>query len=312
MTSGRISRQVAMVVGLASLLSCSHLPSNASDTEPTLAQARQATYRGLADVPETVTLRDGVWEGEPYVVGGASRPRVVLAEPFHVMGDLDDDGHDETVVLLSFSGGGSGEFVYFAVLDAKEGRVHNTATTPLGDRVKVVEAEVQGSTLRARLLQAGPNDAACCPGDLITRAWRLDPEQGLQPVAIDADTQRLTPDALSATTWRLRAWAFNEPVQGEVVPTLQVEGDRIGGFGGCNRYFASVKGGKQPGDLEIGPVGATRMACPDPGMAIEDRFLAVLSKVTKFTFLGGQLALSYTDDQGAGTLLFERTSTEKE
>jgi heat shock protein HslJ len=104
---------------------------------------------------------------------------------------------------------------------------------------------------------------------------------------------------------------LNEPVQGEVMPTLQVEGDRVAGFAGCNRYFASVKVGKQPGDLEFGPVGATRMACPDPGMAIEDRFLVALSKVTKFTFLGGELALTYVDDNGVGTLLFERAPAEK-
>jgi len=306
-----LSCRFVVAIGFAALWSCAQPVANAGSAAPTLAQARQATYQGLEGAPDTFAMRDGVWEGAPYMAGGAARPRVVLAEPFHISGDLDGDGQEEAVVLLSYLGGGSGEFVYFAVLAGKSAGLQNIATVPLGDRVEVVEAAIENGILRARLLQAGSSDAACCPGELVSRAWRLDTQHGLQRVTVDEAAQRLTLDVLGGYTWRLRAWAFTEPLLGEVVPTLQVNGDRLVGFAGCNRYFAAANSGKQAGDLEIGAVGATRMACPEPATAVEDRFLALLGKVSKFSFLGGQLALTYIGDDGAGTMLFERTAAEQ-
>ena len=51
-------------------------------------------------------------------------------------------------------------------------------------------------------------------------------------------------------------------------------GGELAGNGGCNRFFGRYK---ITGDaIEIGPLGATRMACPEPAMALEARFLAAL------------------------------------
>ncbi|MDH4030864.1 MAG: hypothetical protein OEU49_08450, partial [Chromatiales bacterium] len=49
-------------------------PSTAAVTATDSADAANATYLGIYDEP--VTLRDGVFEGRPFVEGGASRPRV--------------------------------------------------------------------------------------------------------------------------------------------------------------------------------------------------------------------------------------------
>ena len=51
-------------------------------------------------------------------------------------------------------------------------------------------------------------------------------------------------------------------------------GGELAGNGGCNRFFGRYK---ITGDaIEIGPLGATKMACPEPAMALETRFLAAL------------------------------------
>lgn len=60
---------------------------------------RNIEYRGIYD--NAVTLRDGVYEGEPFVPGGASRPRVELLDMLPVLHDLDGDGIDDAAVLLA-------------------------------------------------------------------------------------------------------------------------------------------------------------------------------------------------------------------
>ena len=51
-------------------------------------------------------------------------------------------------------------------------------------------------------------------------------------------------------------------------------GGELAGQGGCNRFFGRYR---TDGDkIEIGPIGATRMACPEPVMTLEASFLAAL------------------------------------
>ena len=49
------------------------------------------TYSGVASRP--VALRDGLWEGEPFEPGGASRQRVELVRDFRRDGDLSGSRH---------------------------------------------------------------------------------------------------------------------------------------------------------------------------------------------------------------------------
>ena len=72
--------------------------------------------------------------------------------------------------------------------------------------------------------------------------------------------------------------------------TLRYEGGRIAGFAGCNRYFASLE--VRDGDaVSVGTAGATRMACPEPQMAIESRFLKVLAGTRGAQIVDGRLVL---------------------
>ena len=72
-----------------------------------------------------------------------------------------------------------------------------------------------------------------------------------------------------------------------------------------NRYFAAPKPGEMPGDLTLGPIGSTQMACPEPVASFERRFLTQLGSVRKFGFVTGLLALSYEKDGAPGVMLFE-------
>jgi heat shock protein HslJ len=272
---------------------------------PEIGEANNATYAGLADIPGPVTLKNGRWEGEPYEPGAAVRPSVSLAPGFRVTGDLDGDGAEEAVVVLAQSSGGSGTFNYLAVVKRAESGLQNVATTPLGDRVQIRSARIDGGKLLVSVVRAGENDAMCCPGELADLGWTLSGGT-LSPVAAAGPSGRLSLDTLAGTEWVLRAWDLDEPAPAEPEVTLAYQDARFAGTSGCNRYTAAVKAGESPGDLSVGPSAGTRMACPEPQSVVETRFLRQLGGATKVGFLLGRLAVTYQKDGGAvGAMLFE-------
>jgi heat shock protein HslJ len=274
-------------------------------TAPTLAELRNATYQGFEEPSGPVTLADGLWEGEPYEPGGASRPSVSFVRDFHVLGDLNGDGVDEAVVLLAQSAGGTGTLVHLGVVGRKGGTLENLATTLIGDRAQIRGVRVEGGRLLVDVLQAGAEDPACCPGELATLGFTLS-AKGLEPFESGIASTRLSLATIGETEWVLRSWAWDEVAPGEPEVTLQLMEDRFAGSSGCNRYFAPVKEiGDPAGALEVGPGAGTRMACPDPAGAIEVRFLQQLEGVHSVGFAAGQLMLSYETDGGGGVMLFD-------
>ena len=272
---------------------------------PTLQELKNATYRGVEEAGGAFTLVDGRWEGKPYAPGGASRPSVTFVRDFRLTGDLDGDGAQEAAVLLAASAGGTGEMSYVAIVGRSSGKVTNLATAQIGDRVQVRDAKIDGRRIVLDVVQAGETDAACCPGDLVTRMWEPSGD-GLSELA-PRRTGRLSMDTLSGTEWVLRSWAWDEAAPATPEVTLTLDGARAAGSAGCNRYFAAVKAGDSPGDITVGPAGATRRMCPESDMAVEARFLQQLNGVTQMRFIGGQLALTFAKpDRTFGVMLFDR------
>ena len=276
---------------------------------PTLAELKNATYQGVEEAGGPFTLVDGKWQGKPYEPGGASAPRVTYVRDFRLAGDCDGDGAEEAVVLLAANAGGSGEASYLAVVSRAGGSVTNVATALIGDRVQVRMATLDGRRIVLDLVQAGEKDAACCPGDLVTRTWEL-AGAALKEGAV-VKTGRLSLDVLAGSEWVLKAWAWDEAAPAVPEVTLKLDGARLAGSAGCNNYFAPVKAGGTPGDIQVGPAGSTRMMCPDAEMAVEQRFFAQLAGMSQMRFLAGQLALSYVKpDKALGVMLFERRAAQ--
>jgi heat shock protein HslJ len=118
--------------------------------------------------------------------------------------------------------------------------------------------------------------------------------------------ETVTLATIAGTEWVLREWGRDESAPAKPEVTLLVTKGRFTGHSGCNRYFASVKEEREAGQITVGPVGGTRMACPEPVMAVEARFLEQLSRVKRFGFLGMRLALSYEQDGAWNTMVFEK------
>ncbi len=270
---------------------------------PTATELANATYDGIDD--QSVTLSNGRWEGQPYVEGGASRPIAGLVEGFRLTGDLNGDGSDEAVVMLWSGGGGSGVFSYIAAMGRRGDGTVNLGTAAVGDRVQLRGGHIADGRIVLDLVQQGPGDAACCPSQLATRSWTLN--QGLREGEAKT-TGTLSVAAIGGPDgnqqWQLTQLQAGQTLAAGVTITLRLNADKLVGSSGCNRYFAGVTDGDGPGDIAIGPIGGTRMACPGEAMTNEQRYLSALAATTRFSFLGGDLVLTGEQDEQLTVLRF--------
>lgn len=259
------------------------------------------TYTGILEQP--VTLTDGLYEGAPYQAGAAARPRVALVRDLVIRGDLDGDGVEDAAAILTASTGGSGSFVYVAAASGATGQPRNVGTVLLGDRVDIRAFEIDGGNIRLRILEAGPGDAACCPMHQVVRVLGVG-NGALLPLA-RIERGRLTPASLAGTRWKLTHFDIGDPAPAGPEVTLEFgENGDFGGGSGCNRYMGQLKAGES-GQLEVGPVAGTRMACEGPAMTVEDRYLKLVGGIHQLGFYNTRLALTYHTDETAGVLLFQ-------
>lgn len=98
---------------------------------------------------------------------------------------------------------------------------------------------------------------------------------------------------LPGTSWVLTSLDGSDPVAG-AVPTLGFSTDgRLGGSSGCNQYGGDVTLGD--GEITVGPIQATRMACDEPRMAQEAAYLEALQGATGYTSDGATLEIVSPD-----------------
>lgn len=268
---------------------------------PTLEQVKAATIGGVFD--QAITFSDGRYEGEPYVPDGASRPRALIWDPTFRTSDLDGVLGNEAIAMLSSNSGGSGEFVHLAVFGVRDGAFANLATVPVGDRVKLQSLWLERGKVIMDVIEAGPDDAACCPTQVARKTFGFDGGTFKQ---VSSEVRGvLAVSMLGANEWTLIEMD-GQPVPGGMeAPLIHFEGDSVRGFAGCNRFNATVKE-TRPGEIEIGPAAATKKACPTEQMELETKFLAQLDAVNRYTYLAGRLALGWQDGDDAGTLLFRK------
>lgn len=112
--------------------------------------------------------------------------------------------------------------------------------------------------------------------------------------------------ALVGTEWVLQALGSPgeeaEAVE-DVTVTLTFGADStFAGSAGCNRYFGRflIQGRDS---LSLGPAGSTMMACPEPIMTQEYRYLQSLSGVARYRLTDAGLTL---EDESGPVLRFDR------
>lgn len=106
----------------------------------------------------------------------------------------------------------------------------------------------------------------------------------------DASESSITSAAdLAGTAWR--ATHIGEMrLQDDVEIVIQFDSDTsVSGNSGCNRFFGDFE--FVDDSLAIGPLGSTRMACPEPANSFELSFLQALDEARSVTRVDSRLAM---------------------
>lgn len=225
-----------------------------------------------------------------------------LLENLQIRGDLNGDGDEELALVLVQDPSGSGTFLYLTVLGLADNEVVARSAF-IGDRVQVRGGEFGDGMISLDVIQSGQGDPACCPSQKAIRRWELEGARLVeQPVELKG---RISLEDLDGSQWVLRSLGA-DPLPDEPPINLAVKDGQIKGFAACNNYFADIKDDKETaGSVKVGPVGSTRRACSKEVMDLESRYLQALGKVSRFSFMGSHLVLSWTgDNEPSGYLLF--------
>lgn len=114
------------------------------------------------------------------------------------------------------------------------------------------------------------------------------------------------------TVWGLQSIKSKKITFGEdsriVYIQFNPEAKSVNGHAGCNRFFGSYEEPKA-GQLSFSGMGATKMACPDNEMELEDMFLSNLNKVNAYKIDGNKLELLHNDNV---LMTFEKTTLPEE
>ncbi len=102
------------------------------------------------------------------------------------------------------------------------------------------------------------------------------------------------PPALQGTVW-VAEEIDRAPVVDNTQVTIQfMDEGRIAGRGGCNNYFGGYT--LDATAVEIGQIGATKMACDGPVMQQEDKFFTLLAQIKGYAISGDGVLNLRADD----------------
>jgi heat shock protein HslJ len=257
-----------------------------------------ASYRLGAD---SVALVDGIAD-VPAAPASSSRIRTqILGEP--AVADLDGDGNDDAVVVLTQQTGGTGTFFYLAAAVATPQGLAGTQGVLLGDRIALDSVSVLDGriTVRYRTRAANQSFAEAPAIERIRDFVLAGDEQSLTEVARDfegeADAGRMS---LTMKTWVWIRTRYNDDTvkqpQEPGAFTLTFSPEGMQGTTDCNSFRSEFAVQDQQISFER-TLAATRSFC---ARSQEAEFLEMLSQVQSYLFTSqGQLILELRYDSGA-------------
>ena len=251
-----------------------------------------------------VSLVDG--RSERPAAPDSSAKIITQVQNTPLFADLNEDGIDDALMILTQSTGGSGTFYYVAAAIATPTGYEGTAGHFLGDRIRPQGIEVLGSKVRIHFLSRSPGQSFA---DDPALPQRLDviyvaETQQLAEVAIDfegeADPGRMT---LQMHPWTWVRTVFNNDTAkvpkkaGDFTLSFTQDGQVVGTTD-CNRFHgtATVLDHK----IEFGEnMAMTRKFCAG---SQEMEFIEMLLNANSFFFTSrGQLIIELKYDSGSMT-----------
>jgi hypothetical protein len=174
---------------------------------------RNAQYQlGASDTLEIVQLTGGKFEQG---TEGSEDFISVSVTDFVTLGDLNADGTEEAVALVSENYGGTGVFVFLAVYAKMDDAWTFITSSIVDDRPELHELSITDGKIFLEAVIHGPDEPMCCPTLRTARHYRFIDDQ-LDMV----DYATFTPDG------RPRTITIEAPMDGaEVFTSVQIRGN---------------------------------------------------------------------------------------
>jgi len=216
--------------------------------------------------------------------------------------DFNGDDQSEIVRIVRDDPGGSGTFYHLLVIDTDDNGEPRSTTTLLGDRVQFLNFWKDKNLIAIDMVQAGKDDAACCPTQKIIRRWQFQDgkliEQPAEPYG------QVSIKDLIKLKWKLIQMGDQE-IDDDTDISFTFGQQMVSGKSGCNSYSTAAKE-PSAGKLKIAAsMAATMMACPDKQMNLEQQFLQRLGQVESYRWMGDYMTLEWQDNENQGSLVFQ-------
>ena len=250
---------------------------------------------------ESITLVNG-FADRPAAPGSSARVTTeVWGSP--EFADLDADGHQDAVLILIHSTGGSGTFYYVATAAFHEQGYRGTAGVFLGDRINVQGVGIDENRITVKFLGRNPSDAFSTPPSKPMEQLVIYDSGSNQLIEVarefegEANPAHMT---LPMKTWYWVKTSYNDgrvhtpTTPGAFSLTFQPEG-KLSVTTDCN----TMRGGYRAvnNTLHFENMMSTRMHCED---SQEQLFANMLQSVSSYLFTShGKLILELQADSGA-------------
>ena len=164
-------RDTRLYFYIAFFIACSAISACASPPPLTINALKNAEYKSEFTASKKAKLSNGAYQ-EEIAPGTASKLTITLLDQYAI-GDLNFDGAPDAVVILTANSGGSGVFVYLAIVVNDKGLPKHMASLALGDRVQIQSVAIAAGEIVLELIKHGPNDPLCCPTQRVSRKFNL-------------------------------------------------------------------------------------------------------------------------------------------
>lgn len=164
----------------------------ASQTSEAMTREKLGNIAYPIDEGEQITFVNGKYVGQPEGEGSASFSAAEMLAPL-AFGDLTGDGVEDAVVTFSYSGGGSGDFLYLAVAEGKGAEPVGQASVWLDTAGKINGVAVDNGQVKVDVLRFGPGDAECCATEHAVVTYTL--QDG---ALVEGEVQVITPSAAAS------------------------------------------------------------------------------------------------------------------
>jgi hypothetical protein len=187
-------------------------PPTPTDVSEEVAEIRNAQYQlGATDALQVVQLTDGIFEQG---TAGSDNYMSVLVTDFVAVDDLNADGVEEAVALISENYGGTGVFVFLTVFSQVDGTWTFQTSNMVDDRPQINALSIEKNEIFLDAVIHRIDEPMCCPTLRTTRRYRL-----VDNLLDMVDYTTFTPDG------RPRTILIESPVDGsEVFTSVLIKG----------------------------------------------------------------------------------------